>query len=117
MTIKPMCTHAGVVSQDECPYCERDEARAYCAQLQDELLPYRQQDTPGIAACMRLNAKLRRALEKIAGPTPCGGAMVEDEDGNPFSPELAELTRIAHLQHCVRCVAREALGLVVTSIG
>jgi len=74
-------------------------------------------ENPGIAACMRLNARLTKrvdslqlALERIAGPTACSGAMVEDEDGKPFSPETADAVRRAHARSSVRCIAREVLN-------
>ena len=70
----------------------------------------------GIQACMRLNAKLtgrvdrmRKALELLAGKTPCSGAMTHDEHGKAFSPECTEAIRIAHRNHCPRCVASRAL--------
>lgn len=70
----------------------------------------------GIHACMRLNAKLQRridilngALETFAGTTPCSGPMTVNDDGSPFSPEMAASMRKAHAKSCVRCIARQAI--------
>jgi hypothetical protein len=74
------------------------------------------EETRGIAVCMRLNAKLtariermRGVLERIAGPSRCGGAMVNDEDGKPFPLDIAKWMVAAHARECHRCLARKAL--------
>ena len=74
-------------------------------------------ENPGIAACMRLNAKLmkrvdvlQQVLERIAGKTPCGGPMTKGDDGVPFSPECAHAVFIAHRDNCPRCLSRRALN-------
>ena len=73
-------------------------------------------DNPGIAACMRLNAKLTErvehladALRKIAGAVPCGGAMVEDDEGPLFPPDSAAFLVRVHARNCARCIASAAL--------
>ena len=73
-------------------------------------------ETDRISAGMRLNAQLTarvrlltKALENIAGPLKCGGAMTTDEDGVAFPAEIAAWVKVAHQQHCVRCVARAAI--------
>lgn len=81
-------------------------------------------DNVGIAACMRLNAKLaasagrmRMALERIAGRTECSGPMIEDEDGSLFPPDMAECMRKVHARACHRCIARAALAAEDTMRG
>lgn len=80
-------------------------------------------DNPGIQAMMRLNARLHKridvlatALEFVSGPkdSPCGGAIVTDEDGKPFnpdmfSPDMLATMRSLHAKSCMRCFARRVL--------
>ena len=53
--------------------------------------------------------RLEYALQQIAGPTRCTGAMATDDEGKPLVPALAALMQACHARSCVRCVARAAL--------